>query len=79
MNTEAASRAIREFSFHAPDALSVLLVGDFTHWQKDPVSLQKGPDGNWRVGVALESGLHHYRFLVDGQWRDDAEYAIQVP
>ena len=78
MKTAEASDTIQEFSFHAPDAQSVLLVGDFTHWQSSPISLQKGADGNWRVHVPLASGIHHYRFLVDGEWRDDSEYTVRV-
>ncbi len=67
------------FSFSAPGAQSVQLVGDFTHWQKAPVSLQKGPDGVWRTSVQLDPGTHHYRFLVDGEWRDDPECSVQSP
>lgn len=67
------------FSFRAPGAMSVQLVGDFTHWQQQPISLQKGPDGVWRTTLALEPGTHHYRFLVDGQWRDDPECTLRAP
>jgi len=66
------------FSFKAPDATSVLLVGDFTHWQKNPISLRKHADGVWRATVPLAPGEHHYRFLVDGEWRDDPECAVRV-
>jgi len=58
--------------------LSVQLVGDFTQWQERPIKLQKGADGVWRATVKLEPGTHHYRFLVDGEWRDDPEYG-QIP
>lgn len=67
------------FSFKAPTAMSVQLAGDFTHWQKQAVSMQKGADGVWRANVELEPGKHHYRFIVDGQWRDDPECTLQVP
>ncbi len=66
------------FSFTAPDAMSVQLVGDFTHWQERPINLQKGADGVWRANVELLPGKHHYRFLVDGQWRDDPECHLLV-
>jgi hypothetical protein len=26
----------------------------------------------------LEPGTHHYRFLVDGEWRDDPECALRT-
>jgi 1,4-alpha-glucan branching enzyme len=66
------------FSFNAPAALSVLLVGDFTHWQKNPVSMKKDDRGVWKAKVALGAGVYHYRFLVDGEWRDDPECTLRV-
>ncbi len=69
----------QNFSIHAPAALSVQLAGDFTHWQEQPINMQKGADGIWRVTVELEPGKHQYRFLVDGQWCDDPECALRVP
>jgi len=67
------------FSFRAPEALSVQLVGDFTHWQERPINLQKGADGVWRAAVPLPPGTHHYRFVVDGEWRDDPECVLREP
>ena len=66
------------FSFNAPGAMSVQLVGDFTHWQEAPVQLKKDKDGIWRATVSLEPGTYHYRFLVDGDWRDDPECTVRV-
>ena len=68
---------MQTFSFAAPTATSVQLVGDFTHWQ--PVNMQKGADGIWHTTVELEPGAHPYRLLVDGQWRDDPECALHAP
>jgi 1,4-alpha-glucan branching enzyme len=67
------------FSFRAPEAMSVQLVGDFTHWQEQPINLRKGSDGIWRTIVDLEPGTHHYRFLVNGEWRDDPECTLREP
>ena len=72
-------RIMQNFSFTAPGAISVQLVGDFTHWQEHPIQMRKGTDGIWRTAVELEPGPHHYRFLVDGQWRDDPECTLRVP
>jgi 1,4-alpha-glucan branching enzyme len=66
------------FYFTAPDARSVLLVGDFTHWQQRAVSMSRGKNGTWTASVALEPGRHTYRFIVDGEWRDDPECTIRV-
>jgi 1,4-alpha-glucan branching enzyme len=66
------------FFFTAPAATRVQLVGDFTHWQQKPISMQKAADGIWRVAVELAPGTHQYRFLVDGDWRDDPECSLRV-
>ena len=67
------------FSYRAPLALSVMLAGEFTHWQKEPIPMKRGKDGVWKASVALEPGVHHYRFIVDGHWQDDPECELQVP
>ncbi len=58
-------RVVR-FAIRVPDADSVTLSGDFTGWE--PVSMEEGRDGWWRLARVLEPGLHHFGFLVDGQW-----------
>jgi len=73
------SKSKQTFSFHAPDAMSVMLVGDFSHWQENPISLQRQKNGSWKTTVSLSPGTYHYRFLVDGEWRDDPECTIRVP
>jgi len=67
------------FSFTAPTASSVQVVGDFTHWQQRPINLRRDTDGVWRATVELPPGAHHYRFLVDGEWRDDPECHTRTP
>ena len=73
-----SSRA-QTFSFCAPDAANVQLVGDFTQWQERPINLKKGVDGVWRTAVNLALGTHHYRFLIDGEWCDDPECTLREP
>jgi 1,4-alpha-glucan branching enzyme len=67
------------FRFSAPAATSVLLVGDFTHWQQKGIPMSKGRDGIWTASVALPPGKHHYRFIVDNEWYDDPECTVRVP
>ncbi len=67
------------FRFSAPDATSVLLVGDFTHWQSQALPMRKDAGGVWTVAVELAPGTHTYRFIVDGEWRDDPECRITIP
>jgi 1,4-alpha-glucan branching enzyme len=77
--TKATNGRRQTFSFPAPTAMNVQLVGDFTHWEQEPISLEKSADGIWRVTVELAPGAHHYRFLVDGQWHDDPACGLHVP
>jgi 1,4-alpha-glucan branching enzyme len=80
MAKKAARKSMEQvFSFNAPSATSVQLVGDFTHWQKSPINLRKDDQGVWRTRLELEPGTYHYRFLVDGTWRDDPECTLRVP
>ena len=67
------------FRFTASDATSVLLVGDFTHWQQQPIPMRKDQDGIWVASVDLPPGRHTYRFIVDSEWRDDPECTLRVP
>ena len=61
------------FQLSEPGASNVLLVGDFTEWDQRPIPLKRQKDGVWKTTVTLEPGDYEYRFLVDGQWRDDTE------
>ena len=70
---------LQTFRCKAPDANSVLLAGDFTQWQQRPIPLKRGPNGVWQTTVALPPGTHHYRFIVDSEWRDDPECTLRVP
>jgi len=75
----SSAKSKQVFSYRAPTALSVLLAGDFTHWQSEAIPMKRQKDGIWKVTVPLEPGVHHYRFIVDGQWRDDPECELRVP
>lgn len=67
------------FTMNAPGAGSVCLVGDFTHWQEQPIPMKRGKAGLWKAVVGLQPGTYHYRFLVDGQWRDDPGCPLHEP
>ncbi len=67
------------FRIVAPSAKSVVLVGDFTNWVQQGIPMQRSSDGIWTASVRLPPGRHRYRFLVDGEWRDDPECKKRVP
>lgn len=63
----ASSDGGRRVSFSLPvrATTSVALVGDFTGWQPRPME-RRG--GRWVLELVLEPGLHHFGFLIDGNW-----------
>jgi len=78
-STRSASRVQkRTFTLTAPQATCVQLVGDFTRWTEHPIDLHKNTNGTWEATVSLRKGLHLYRFLVDGHWRDDPQSVLRI-
>jgi 1,4-alpha-glucan branching enzyme len=75
---EKSAGAVQSFFFAAPAAMCVQLAGDFTHWQREPITMRRGVDGIWRAKIMLPRGTHHYRFIVDGEWKDDPECTLRV-
>ena len=71
MAKQTKSKLKVTFSFTAPEAQTVLLAGDFTSWQQAPLTLKKSKTGVWKKAVSLPAGRYEYRFLVDGEWRND--------
>ena len=79
MATQMETPTKQTFRFSAPGPMSGLLVGDFSHWQQRGIPMQKGKVGIWTATVSLSPGKHRYRFIVDGDWRDDPECTLRVP
>ena len=59
------------FSFAAPRARQVSLVGDFNKWNPEDMPMYKSSNGIWYLSVSLTPGCHEYRFIADGVWQDD--------
>ena len=59
------------FKLHAPDAQSVILTGDFNSWDAGMHPLKKSSNGMWKKMVNLSPGRYEYRFIVDGEWKND--------
>lgn len=57
------------FTFDAPRAASVAVVGDFNDWKPTPL-IRHG--SAWQIRVRLAPGQYNYAFLVDGgRWVAD--------
>ncbi|MBI3912539.1 MAG: isoamylase early set domain-containing protein [Armatimonadetes bacterium] len=59
------------FRLEAPEARQVALAGSFNDWRPDATLLQKDTRGTWRTQLSLPQGCYEYRYVVDGEWRDD--------
>lgn len=58
-------------SVFAPDAKEVHIAGDFNNWKVGEASRMASHDGTWVKTIKLKPGRYHYRFVIDGEWRDD--------
>ncbi len=69
---EAANKPKRvEFTLLAPQAQSVFLAGDFNDWNTSAHPLKQDKKGTWKISLSLSPGQYQYRFIVDGEWRND--------
>ncbi len=61
------------FLIKAEGATNVQLAGDFNNWNPDAHTLSQvnGKNGLWYAILPLNSGKYSYRYVVDGEWRED--------
>ena len=59
------------FSLEKVDANEVILMGDFNKWNPKMHPMKNDGNGTWKKIVMLSPGRYEYKFLVDGQWRED--------
>lgn len=76
--TGSAEKKRVEFSYHAPEAHEVSLAGTFNDWSSR-TTMRKDEEGTWRAGIVLPPGTYQYRFVVDGEWRDDPGCPERAP
>ena len=76
---EKTKRQRVTFSLEAADAQKVILGGDFNKWNPDTHSMTKDKSGVWKKALVLPRGRFEYKFLVDGQWRNDPKNKETCP
>ncbi len=82
---ELGARPPREVvvRYSNPGASDVRIAGDFNGWvpDKDVRSLvhAEGPRRVWTKILSLPPGTYEYRYVVDGEWREDPENPNAVP
>jgi len=69
--------------FRDPGAQDVRIAGDFNGWVPDKDVRSRvqadGPERVWTKVLSLPPGTYHYRYVVDGEWREDPENSHAVP
>ena len=61
------------FSVLAPAAKKVFLVGDFNNWEPQTHPMKKDSNGVWKKSVMLAPSQYEYKFLIDGDWKEDPQ------
>ncbi|MBN2212554.1 MAG: isoamylase early set domain-containing protein [Sedimentisphaerales bacterium] len=63
----------------ASNAKKVFLAGTFNHWDPTAKRMTKSKDGTFKSRLELEPGRYEYKFVVDGQWRNDTNGEETAP
>jgi len=66
------------FTIQVPNAHEAAVAGTFNDWQPQPLKAAKSP-GSFSLTVLLPPGDYEYRFVIDGQWCNDATCPETVP
>lgn len=80
--TAGADGGLREVvvEFRDPAARDVRIAGDFNGWVPDRgVASERGEGGVWRKVLHVPPGAYEYRYVVDGEWREDPANPDRVP
>ena len=48
-------------------------MGDFNSWNPKKHPMKSDGNGIWTKAVMLFPGNYEYKFLVDGEWKEDPE------
>src|SRR5262245_6218390 len=63
---------LQQFEYKAEgNPQRVNVAGDFNNWSSDANPMTKESDV-WRVSIPMSEGVHHYKFVIDGnKWVND--------
>ncbi|MFC1811399.1 glycogen-binding domain-containing protein [Thermodesulfobacteriota bacterium] len=61
------------FTLDLSGAKEVILMGDFNNWDPKKHSMKSDENGIWTKAVMLFPGNYEYKFLVDGEWKEDPQ------
>ncbi|WP_299671116.1 hypothetical protein [uncultured Polaribacter sp.] len=58
------------------DAEKVILAGSFNNWSENAYRMIRTENG-WKYTTKLTGGKHHYKFIVDGNWKLDPKNSVK--
>ncbi|MFC1811385.1 glycogen-binding domain-containing protein [Thermodesulfobacteriota bacterium] len=61
------------FTLEATEAKEVVLMGAFNKWNPKTHPMKNDGNGIWNKTVVLAPGQYEYKFLIDGNWREDPQ------
>ena len=71
--------AFTHFELAAEPGRHVFVAGTFNGWDPAANPMMDNPDaGRYKAAIRLPPGRHEYKFVVDGEWRDDPACAETV-
>jgi hypothetical protein len=69
----------KEVTFFLNDfknAKKVILAGSFNNWSENQFQMKKTENG-WIYKTTLTGGKHHYKFIIDGNWKLDPNNSVK--
>lgn len=57
------------------DAKEVILTGSFNNWDEHQFKMKR-TDSGWTKTLLLPGGKHHYKYIVDGEWKVDPDNTV---
>ena len=78
MLTKGNKNGTIRFALKPSDSSKIVqLAGDFNDWK--PIRMRRKTNRVFAIDVALGSGAHQYKFIVDGQWVHDPDNTVSTP
>ncbi len=60
-----------QFKVYAPEAKEVILTGEFNKWNPIKKRMKKNEKGEWLTRAILSEGEYQYKFIINGEWKND--------
>lgn len=67
------------FSVESAGAREVFLMGDFNSWNPKAHPMKSNGNGLWVKSAIIPPGKYEYKFLIDGEWKEDPKNKQTCP